>query len=324
MMHLATLGLVLVLLTTPLAAEAQPARIARIGVLSGGSAAPSPLLDAFRQSLRDLGHLEGKTILIEYRFAEAKPERLPGLAADLVSLDVDVIVAINTPASQAAKAATRTIPIVFTWVVDPLSLVASLARPGGNITGLTTLSGDLGPKRLEVLKETLPGLTRVAVLWNAGNTTATRFFKDMESAAPQLGIRLQALGVRGAKSDDVQSAVDAAARERAGALFVIEETMLLAHRTLILDHAAKRRLPTASTNREFVQAGGLVGYGVNLPEMFRQTARYVDKILRGAKPADLPVEQPTKLELVINGKTAQALGLTIPPAVLVRADEVIQ
>jgi putative ABC transport system substrate-binding protein len=282
------------------------------------------LLDAFRQSLRDLGHLEGKTILIEYRFAEAKPERLPGLAADLVSLDVDVIVAINTPASQAAKAATRTIPIVFTWVVDPLSLVASLARPGGNITGLTTLSGDLGPKRLEVLKETLPGLTRVAVLWNAGNATATRFFKDMESAAPQLGIRLQALGVRGAKSDDVQSAVDSAARERAGALFVIEETMLLAHRTLILDHAAKRRLPTASTNREFVQAGGLVGYGVNLPEMFRQTARYVDKILRGTKPADLPVEQPTKLELVINSKTAQALGLTVPPAVLVRADEVIQ
>ena len=324
MTRLAALGLALVLLTTPLAAEAQPARIARIGVLSGGSAAPSPLLDAFRQSLRDLGHIEGKTLLIEYRFAEAKPERLPSLAADLVRLDVDVIVAINTPASQAAKAATRTIPIVFTWVVDPLSLVSSLARPGGNVTGLTTMSGDLGPKRLEVLKETLPGLTRVAVLWNAGNPTATRFFKDMETAAPQFGIRLQALGVRGVGSDDVRSAVDAAARERAGALFVIEETMLLAHRTLILDQAAKRRLPTASTSKDFVQAGGLVGYGVNLPDMFRQTARYVDKILRGAKPADLPVEQPTKLELVINNKTARTLGLTIPAAVLVRADEVIQ
>src|SRR5262249_39770702 len=153
---------------------------------------------------------------------------------------------------------------------------------------------DLGPKRLEILKETLPGLKTVAVLWNAGNPTATRFFKDMESAAPQLGIRLQALGVRGAGSDDVPRAVDRAGRGRADALFVIEETMLLAHRALILDHASKRRLPTASTNREFVQAGGLVGYGVNLPEMFRQTARYVDKILRGAKPADLPVEQPTK------------------------------
>jgi putative ABC transport system substrate-binding protein len=324
MMRLVGLGLVLVLLTTALAAEAQPARIARIGVLSGGSAGPSPLLDAFRRSLRDLGHLEGKNILLEYRFAEAKPERLPALAADLVRLDVDVIVAINTPASQAAKAATRTIPIVFTWVVDPLSLVASLARPGGNVTGLTSMSGDLGPKRLEILKEAFPGLTRVAVLWNAGNPTATRFFKDMESAAPQFGIHLQALGVRGAGSHEVQGAVDAAARERAGALFVIEEAMLLAHRTLILDHASKRRLPTASTNREFVQAGGLVGYGVNLPEMFRQTARYVDKILRGAKPADLPVEQPTKLELVINTKTAQALGVTIPPALLVRADEVIQ
>jgi putative tryptophan/tyrosine transport system substrate-binding protein len=323
-MRPAALALVLLFLTTPLAAEAQPAKIARIGVLSGGSAEPSPLLDAFRQALRDLGHVEGRTILIEYRFAEAKPERLPMLAAELVRLGVDVIVAINTPAAQAAKAATRTIPIVFTWVVDPLSLVASLARPGGNVTGLTSLSGDLGPKRLELLKQTLPGLTRVALLWNAGNPTATRFFKDMESAAPRLGIRVQALGIRGAAPDDVRNAVDAAARERAGALFVIEETMLLGHRMLILDQAAKRRLPTASTNKEFVQAGGLVSYGVNLPGMFRQTARYVDRILRGSKPADLPVEQPTKLELVINNKTAQAFGLTIPPAVLVQADEVIQ
>lgn len=324
MMRLAVLGLVVVLLAMPLAGEAQPAKIARIGVLSGGSAEPSPLLDAFRQSLRDLGHLEGKTILLEYRFAEAKPERLPSLAAELVRLDVDVIVAINTPASQAAKAATRTIPIVFTWVVDPLSLVASLARPGGNVTGLTTMSGDLGPKRLQLLKETLPGLTRAAVLWNAGNSTATRFFKDMERAAPQLGIRLQALGVRGAGPDEVQNAVDAAARVGAGALFVIEETMLLAHRTLILDQATKRRLPTASTNKEFVQAGGLVSYGVNLPDMFRQTARYVDRVLRGAKPADLPVEQPTKLELVINAKTAKALGLTIPRSVLLQADQIIE
>ncbi len=323
MTRLAALGLALVLLSTPLAAEAQSVKIARVGVLSGGSAEPSLLLDAFRQALRDLGHSEG-SILIEYRFAESRPERLPGLAAELVRLDVDVIVAINTPASQAAKAATRTIPIVFTWVVDPLSLVASLARPGGNVTGLTTMSGDLSPKRLQLLKETLPGLSRVAVLWNAGNPTATRFFKDMEDAAPQLGIRLQPLGVRGAGSDEVQSAIDAAARAGAGALFVIEETMLLANRTLILNQAAKRRMPSASTNKEFVQAGGLVSYGVNLPDMFRQTARYVDKILRGTKPADLPVEQPTKFELLVNLKTAKALGLTIPQSVLLRADEVIQ
>jgi ABC-type uncharacterized transport system substrate-binding protein len=306
----------------PLAAEAQPAKIARIGVLSGGSAAPPPLLDAFRQALRDLGHHEGRNILIEYRSAEANPERLPGLAEELVRLHVDVIVAINTPASQAAKAATSTIPIVFTWVVDPLSLVASLARPGANVTGVTTMTGDLSPKRLELLKETLPKLSRVAVLWNAGNPTATRVFKDMESDGPQFGLQLQALGVRDA--EEIHKAINTAVRTGAKALFVIEETVLVRHRTLILDLAAKHRLPTASTNKEFVQAGGLVGYGNNFPDMFRQTARYVDKILRGAKPADLPVEQPTKFELAINLKTAKALGLTIPQSILLRADEVIQ
>ena len=203
-------------------------------------------------------------------------------------------------------------------------LVASLARPGGNVTGLTTMSGDLAPKRLELVKQTLPGLSTLAVLWNAGNPTATRFFKDMEVAAPQLGLRLQALGVRGARPDDIQTAIDAAARDGAGALFVIEETMLLAHRALIIDRTARRRLPTASTNRDFVQAGGLVSYGVDLRDMFRQTARYVDKILRGAKPADLPVEQPTKFEFVINARTAKALGLTIPHAVLLQADQIVE
>ena len=323
-MRLIGLAVVLILSLTlaSLALEAQPTKISRIGILSHGSAAPPPLLDAFRQTLRDLGHHEGRNILIEYRSAEAKPERLPGLAEELVRLHVDVIVAINTPASQAAKAATGTIPIVFTWVVDPLSLVTSLARPGANVTGVTTMTGDLSPKRLELLKETLPKLSRVAVLLLAGNPTATRVFKDMESAGPRFDIQLQALGVRDA--DDIHKAVDAAARAGAGALFAIEETVLAKHRTLILDLAAKRRLPTASTNKEFVQAGGLVGYGVNLPDMFRMTARYVDRILRGAKPADLPVEQPTKLELVINLKTAKALGLTIPQSILLRADQMIQ
>ncbi|MGH9252848.1 MAG: ABC transporter substrate-binding protein [Acidimicrobiales bacterium] len=322
MMRLAAVVVVLVLLGAQSTPEAQPTKISRIGILSGGSAAPPPLLDAFRQALRDLGHHEGRNILIEYRSAEAKPEQLPGLAEELVRLQVDVIVAINTPASQAAKAATSTIPIVFTWVVDPLSLVTSLARPGANVTGVTTMTGDLSPKRLELLKETIPKLSRVAVLGNAASPMTTRVFKDMESAAPRFGIQLQALGVRDA--DDIQRAVDAAARTGSGALFSIEDTVLVKHRTLILDLAAKRRLPTASTNKEFVQAGGLVGYGNNLPDMFRQTARYVDKILRGAKPADLPIEQPTKFELVINLKTAKALGLTIPQYVLVRADEIIQ
>jgi ABC-type uncharacterized transport system substrate-binding protein len=183
------------------------------------------------------------------------------------------------------------------------------------------MTGDLSPKRLQLLKETLPGLSRVAVLWNAGNPAAARVFKDMESAGPQLGLRVQALAVRG--SDDVQKAVETAARTGAGALFVIEETMLLMHRTLILDQAATRRLPTASTNKEFVQAGGPVSYGVSLPDLFRQTARYVDRILRDAKPADLPVEQPTTFELVINAKTARALGLTIPGSVLRQSDQII-
>jgi putative ABC transport system substrate-binding protein len=324
MKYPAALGIVLLLLITPLSTGAQPLKVARIGVLSGGSAEPSPLLEAFRQSLRDFGHIDGKTILIEYRFADAKPERLAGLAAELVRLDVDVIVTINTPASQAAKAATSRIPIVFTWVVDPLALVASLARPGGNVTGLTTLSGDLAPKRLEILKEILPGLTKAAVLWNAGNATATRFFKDMESAAPQLGLRLHALGVRGPAADEVGHSIDAAARGGAGALFIIEETMLLAQRALIIERAAKRGLPTASTNKEFVLAGGLVSYGVDLRDMFRQAARYVDNILRGAKPANLPVEQPTKFELVVNARTAKTLGLTIPRSVLLRADYIVE
>jgi putative ABC transport system substrate-binding protein len=321
-MRLVALGLALALVAAPCVSGAQSAKVSRIGILSGGPSGPSPLLDVFRQTLRDLGHHEGKNLFIESRFAESKPEQLPALAAELVRLNVDVIVAINTPASQAAKSATSTIPIVFTWVVDPLALVSSLARPGGNITGLTTLTGDLSPKRLALMKETLPKLSRLAVMWNAANDTAARVFKDMEAVAPQVGLQLQPLGVRG--PDDIQKAVDAAARTGAGGLFAIEETMLARHRPLILDLAAKRRLPTASTNRDFVQAGGLMSYGVNFSDMFRQTARYVDRILGGAKPADLPVEQPTKLELAINAKTARALGLSIPGPVLLRADHVVE
>ena len=320
--RLLTIALALWLLSAPQAVGAQPAKVFRIGILSAGSAEPSPYLDAFRQGLRDLGYVEGQNLVLEHRFAHGVPDRLPELAAELARRDVDVILAINTPASRAAKTATKSIPIVFTWVADPLSLVTSLARPGENITGLTTMTGELSPKRLGLLRETLPGLSRLAVLWNSSNPTATRVAKDMEAASSRFGLRLQTLGVRGPK--DVQGAVEAAARERAGVLFVIEEAMLVTQRSMILELAAQHRLPTAGIFREFAEAGGLLSYGVNLPDLFRRAARYVDRILRGAKPGDLPVEQPTVFELVINRKTARALGLTIPASVLVQADQIIQ
>jgi putative ABC transport system substrate-binding protein len=306
----------------PLAVAAQPARVPRIGVLSPGSPGPSRLLDAFRQGLRELGYVEEQGITLEYRFDQAKPGRLADLAAELVRLKVDVILTINTAASQAAKNATKTIPIVFTFVADPAPLVASLSRPGGNITGLTTLAAELSLKRLELLKEALPGISRVAYLWNSANPTATHFFKETERASPQLGIQLYPLGVQ--RPDEFPNAFKVATAKRAGGLFVWEDALLLPHRTRILDLAAKHRLPAASQYREFVEAGGLLSYGPNLPEHFRRAAIYVDRILKGAKPGDLPVEQPTKFELVVNMKTAKTLGLTIPPSVLTRADQVIE
>jgi len=310
------------LATVPPAEAQQPKKVPRIGVLSPGFPGPSPLLDAFRQGLHELGYVEGQNIAIEYRFAEAKPEPLPDLAAELVRLKVDVILAINTPAVQAAKNATKTIPIVFTWVSFPDSFVASLARPGGNVTGLTTLSEDLSGKRLELLKEALPGISRVAVLWNSANPNPTYQFREMERASLQLGIQLQPLGVRG--PDELPNAFKVATREHAGALFVIEDAVLLQHRTRILDLAAKLRLPVASSYREFAEAGGLLSYAPNLPDQFHRAATYVDKILKGTKPADLPVEQPMKFELIINLKTAKQIGLTIPPDVLARADRMIR
>jgi len=305
-----------------LAEAQQPKKVPRIGVLSPGSPGPSPLLDAFRQGLRELGYVEGQNIAIEYRFAEAKSEPLPELAAELVRLRMDVILAINTPASQVAKNATKTIPIVFTYVADPAALVASLARPGGNITGLTTLAAELSGKRLELIKEALPGISRVAYLWTSANPTATRVFRETELASRQLGIQLQPLKVQG--PDQFQNAFKMATGKRAGVLFVWEDAVLLPHRTRILDLAARHRLPTTSQYREFAEAGGLLSYGPNLPDQFHRAAFYVDKILRGTKPADLPVEQPTKFEFVINLKTSKQMGLTIPPNVLARADKVIR
>ncbi len=304
-------------------AEAQqPKKVIRIGVLSPGFPGPSPLLDAFRQGLRELGYVEGQNIAIEHRFAEAKPEPLSDLAAELVHLKVDVILTINTPASQAAKNATKTIPIVFTYVADPAELVASLARPGGNVTGLTTIATELSGKRLELFKETVPKIRRVAVLLNPANPTHVLIFKETDVAARALGLQLLSLGMRG--PDELHNAFEVATKERAGALLVIEDLVISSHRTRILDLAVKSRLPTASQYREFAEAGGLLSYGANLPDLFRRAATYVDKILKGTKPADLPVEQPTKFELIINLKAAKQIGLTIPPNVLARADRVIR
>ena len=317
------LALSAILLALALPTEAQqPKKVPRIGVLSPGSPGPSPLLDAFRQGLRELGYVEGQNIAVEYRFAEANPEPLSDLAGELVRLKVDVILTVNTAASQAAKNATKTIPIVFTYVADPAGLVASLSRPGGNITGLTTLAAELSGKRLELIKETLPGISRVAYLWNSANPTATRVFRETEGASPQFGIQLEPLKVQG--PDEFQNAFKVATKKGAGVLFVWEDAMLLPHRTHILDLAAKHRIPAASQYREFAEAGGLLSYGPNLPDQFRRAATYVDKILKGAKPADLPVQQPTKFELVINLKTAKQIGLTIPQSVLYRADKVIK
>ena len=235
---------------------------------------------------------------------------------------MDIILTVNTPASQAAKNATKTIPIVFTWVADPSSLVSSLARPDGNITGLSTFAHDLSAKRLEVLKEALPGISRVAVFYHP-NSATTRIFKEMNDASVKMGIRLYPLELRAL--DELEKSLETAInKERIGALFVIEEAVMASQRMRVLDLAAKSHLPTASLYGEFTEAGGLLSYGVDLPDIFRRAAHFVDRILKGAKPADLPVEQPTKFELVINLKTAKQLGLTIPPNVLARADTVIK
>ena len=310
------------LLATALAADAQPAgKNPRIGILRPGSP-PDPLLAAFRQGLRELGYDEGRNISIEYRWAEGRDERFPALAADLVRLKVDVIVA-GVGAVEAAKHATTTIPIVMPVSGDPVraGLVASLARPGGNITGLTSLSGELPGKWMELLKETLARVSRVAVLWDpAGDPSQLRI---SEAAARSLGVRLHVLKV--SHAGGFEAALAEAHKSDAEALIVLGSPFFYVHRTRLVELAAKHRLPTIYAQREFViGAGGLMSYGADYHHQFRRAATYVDKILRGAKPADLPIEQPTKFELVINLKTAKALGLTIPRAVLARADEIIE
>ena len=317
------------LAAVPLAASAQQAaKVPRIGYLVTSLAARPHQQEAFRQGLRDLGYVEGRNVVIEYRDAEGKFERLPALAAELVALKVDVIVTTGgTPTALAAKQATKTLPIVFAVAADPVGsgLVTSLARPGGNITGLSNLSPELVGKRLEQLTQAVPGVSRVVVLWQPGvlgERTEQDLLKGAEVAARALGVRLQVVEARGPA--DFDKAFSAMTRKRVGALTLLTSTMFFNERQRLVDLAAKNRLPAVYPAREFVDAGGLMAYGANIPDMVRRAATYVDKILKGAKPGDLPVEQPTKFELVINVKTAKALGLTIPPSLLQRADEVIQ
>ncbi len=310
-----------------LADAQQSAKVPRIGWLSIASRTPevSHLLEAFRQGLRELGYVEDQTIAVEYRFAEGRPERLPEFAAQLAALKVDIIVTPNPAGTQAAKEATSTIPIIFLGVADPVGsgLVASLARPGGNITGLTaTASPAIYGKHLELLKETVPKVSRVAVLRNPTNPDAAQMSREVGGAARALGVQLQVLDVR--VPNELDSAFARMTRDRAGALLIMRDTMFFLHREQIAVLATKSRLSTISGAREYAEAGGLMAYGPSLPYDFRRAATYVDKILKGAKPADLPVEQPTKFELVINLKTAKVLGLTIPQSVLIRADGVIQ
>jgi ABC-type uncharacterized transport system substrate-binding protein len=320
--------LVVSLTLAPLAVEAQQAaKFPRIGYLVLNLAGARHLTEAFLQGLRDLGCVEGRNVVIEYRSAEGKLDRLPALAAELVALQVDVIVAGGPAHALAAKQATRTIPIVFASAADPVTdgLVTSLAWPGGNITGLSNLGSKLVGKGLEQLTQAVPGFSRVAVLWQPGafgEGTEKDMLKEVEVAAPALGVRIQFVEARGPA--DFDRAFSDMIRARAGALTVLPSTMLLSERKRLVDLTAKNRLPAVYASREFVDAGGLMSYGPNLADMFRRAATYVDKILKGAKPGDLPVEQPTKFELVINLKTAKALGLTIPQSLLVRADEIIQ
>jgi putative tryptophan/tyrosine transport system substrate-binding protein len=317
-------ALALGLLAAPLAAPAQQptAKNARIGLLFF---VPTPFLDeAFRQGLRELGYVEGQNIAIEYRSAEGKSERLPALAAELVRLKVDVIVAASPAATEAAKQATSTIPIVFAVSGDPVAegLVASLARPGGNLTGLATISGEVVGKQLELLKGVAPKISRVAVLQNPGNQAHLRALRQAEGAARALGLQLQIVEAR--TPPEIEAAFAAMRSQRAGGVLVLRDALFREQRAKIVALAAKNRLPAVYGLREEAEAGGLMAYGASTPQLFRRAATYVDRILKGAKPADLPVEQPTKFELVINLKAAKALGLTIPPSLLGQADEVIQ
>ena len=320
------LGAMLLALCFPVGAQPTK-KVYRIGYLSALSpSAESSRLDGFRQGLLDLGYVDGKNIVIESRYAEGKLDRLPDLAAELVRLNVDVIVTGGSPGTHAAQLATRTIPLVMTVIGDPVPrFVASLAKPGGNITGLTQISRELSGKRLELLKEAFPKISRVAVFDDAALTPQVKSgpLQETRMAAEAFGVKLQFLEV-GGPNPDLDGAFRTVRSQRAGALIILPGPSLVVHRKRVVELAAKSRLPAIYPTSEFVEDGGLMFYGVDLVDLCRRAATYVDKILKGAKPADLPVEQPTKFEFVINLKTAKQIGLTIPPNVLARADKVIK
>jgi putative ABC transport system substrate-binding protein len=321
---LVTLSLGLLAAVPSIGAQ-QPAKVPKIGFLSAEvPAANFDVMEAFQRGLHNLGYAEGESLVVVYRFAEGNYNRLPDLAAELVRLKVDVIVVVTTPAALAAKRATGSIPVVFTQVSDPVAsgLVRSLAHPGGNITGLSVIGTDLAGKRLELLKEVVPRASRVAVLWDPGQPAGALQLKETETAARSLGVQAQRVEARG--PDDFQSALSTVKKMRAGSLVVLSGSLFFAHRYRLADLLLRERLPSTFVRKEFVEAGGLLYYGPNYTDQHRRVAYYVDRILKGTKPADLPVEQPTRLELVINMKTAKALGLAIPQSVLVRADRVIQ
>jgi putative tryptophan/tyrosine transport system substrate-binding protein len=314
------------LLAVAVIAEAQqPTKVPRIGYLTTASlSAFATRTQAFRQGLRELGYLEGKNILIEYRYADGKPDRVPALADELVRLKVDIIVTGGAPATLSAKDATRTIPIVMASDADPVGsgVVASLARPGGNITGFSTLATDISGKRLELLKEIVPRLSHVAVFGTSTYPGNGQALKEMEVAVGAFGMKLQYLDVL--DSNDIANAFREASRAHADAVLVLASPVFISQRTRITDLVIKNRVPAIYPNGEYVEDGGLMSYGANNADLFRRAAIYVDKILKGAKPAELPVEQPTKFEFIINLKAAKQIGLTIPPNVLVRADRVIR
>src|SRR5262245_27571395 len=303
----------------------QTGKIPLIGRLTAGSAtANQTRTEAFRQGLRELGYVEGKNIVIDFKYAEGKAVRLPALAAELVRLKVDIIVTVGSSATRAAKEATPTIPIVMSQDTDPVAIgfVASLAQPGGNITGLSTLSPELGGKRLELLKETVPRLSRIAVLGTSTTPGYAHQLREIELAAGALNVKFQYLDVLSPK--DIETAFRAASKGRAEAVVVLASGVLAFQQTQVVDLAVKSRLPAIYPFSEYVEAGGLMYYGANILDFHRRAATYVDKILKGTKPADLPVEQPTKFELIINLKAAKQIGLTIPPNVLARADKVVR
>ena len=318
----------LAIVTIRFAEAQQPAKIAKIGWLAvrpgTGEGSAGRGSEVTRRMLRELGYIEGKNIAFEYRSADNKLDRLPALADELVRLKVDVLVMFTTSAALAAKNATKTIPIVFLTTGDPVTagLVDSLARPGGNITGLTLVGTELAGKRLDLLKETIPRLSRVAVLWNPGDPATVQSWEKSQLAARELGLQLHSMEIRSAK--DIEDAFKEATKARAAALAVTQSALVTSNQKQLVDQAIKNRLPAIYSRANFVESGGLMSYGPDRTEPYRRVASMIDKILKGTKPADLPVEQPTKFELMINLKTAKTLGLTIPPVVLMRAEKVIK